>query len=41
MRSGTVSDEQGAAYDGDGNLVNWWTLDGRGGFAAPCTALLG
>ena len=27
-------DDQGSRYDGDGNLVNWWTDDDRAGSGA-------
>jgi putative endopeptidase len=33
-------DDQGAKYDGDGNLVNWWTDDDRAEFGARTNALI-
>jgi putative endopeptidase len=33
-------DDQGAKYDGDGNLVNWWTDDDRGEFGARTKTLI-
>lgn len=33
-------DDQGAKYDGDGNLVDWWTDDDRTEFAARTKALI-
>ncbi|MDT5014106.1 MAG: putative endopeptidase, partial [Mycobacterium sp.] len=33
-------DDQGAKYDGDGNLVDWWTDDDRVEFGARTTALI-
>ncbi|WP_343600720.1 M13 family metallopeptidase [Mycobacterium sp.] len=33
-------DDQGAKYDGDGNLVDWWTDADRAEFAARTTALI-
>lgn len=33
-------DDQGAKYDGDGNLVDWWTDDDRAEFASRTTALI-
>ncbi len=33
-------DDQGAKYDGDGNLVDWWTDDDRSEFGARTTALI-
>lgn len=33
-------DDQGAKYDGDGNLVNWWTDTDRAEFATRTTALI-
>jgi putative endopeptidase len=33
-------DDQGAKYDGDGNLVDWWTDDDRAEFAARTNALI-
>lgn len=33
-------DDQGAKYDGDGNLVDWWTDDDRTEFGARTTALI-
>ncbi|GFG73921.1 M13 family metallopeptidase [Mycobacterium botniense] len=33
-------DDQGAKYDGDGNLVDWWTDEDRAEFAARTTALI-
>jgi predicted metalloendopeptidase len=33
-------DDQGAKYDGDGNLVDWWTDDDRAEFGARTTALI-
>ncbi|BBX98718.1 M13 family metallopeptidase [Mycobacterium lacus] len=33
-------DDQGAKYDGDGNLVNWWTDDDRAEFGARTKALI-
>ncbi|MCV7099675.1 M13 family metallopeptidase [Mycobacterium palustre] len=33
-------DDQGAKYDGDGNLVDWWTDDDRAEFAARTKALI-
>ncbi|MGH3958353.1 M13 family metallopeptidase [Mycobacterium sp.] len=33
-------DDQGAKYDGDGNLVNWWTDDDRAEFGTRTTALI-
>jgi putative endopeptidase len=33
-------DDQGAKYDGDGNLVNWWTDDDRAEFGVRTTALI-
>jgi predicted metalloendopeptidase len=33
-------DDQGAKYDGDGNLVNWWTDADRAEFGARTTALI-
>lgn len=33
-------DDQGAKYDGDGNLVNWWTDTDRAEFGARTTALI-
>ncbi|MDT5219329.1 MAG: putative endopeptidase [Mycobacterium sp.] len=33
-------DDQGAKYDGDGNLVNWWTDDDRTEFGARTKALI-
>ncbi|MGB3604053.1 MAG: M13-type metalloendopeptidase [Gordonia sp. (in: high G+C Gram-positive bacteria)] len=32
-------DDQGAKYDGDGNLVDWWTDDDRAEFGKRTTAL--
>jgi putative endopeptidase len=34
-------DDQGAKYDGDGNLVDWWTDDDRAEFGARTKALIG
>ncbi|BBX75374.1 M13 family metallopeptidase [Mycobacterium shinjukuense] len=33
-------DDQGAKYDGDGNLVDWWTDEDRAEFAARTKALI-
>ncbi|KKE98221.1 M13 family metallopeptidase [Mycolicibacterium obuense] len=33
-------DDQGAKYDGDGNLVDWWTDEDRSEFGARTTALI-
>jgi predicted metalloendopeptidase len=33
-------DDQGAQYDGDGNLVDWWTKDDHANFAAKTKALV-
>jgi len=33
-------DDQGAKYDGDGNLVNWWTDDDRAEFGTRTKALI-
>ncbi|MBS1691609.1 MAG: M13 family metallopeptidase [Actinobacteria bacterium] len=33
-------DDQGAKYDGDGNLVDWWTDDDRSEFGLRTTALI-
>ena len=33
-------DDQGAKYDGDGNLVDWWTDDDRTEFASRTRALI-
>ncbi|MDA3656633.1 M13 family metallopeptidase [Mycobacterium xenopi] len=33
-------DDQGAKYDGDGNLVDWWTDEDRNEFAARTKALI-
>jgi putative endopeptidase len=33
-------DDQGAKYDGDGNLVDWWTDDDRAEFGTRTTALI-
>jgi putative endopeptidase len=33
-------DDQGAKYDGDGNLVDWWTDDDRTEFASRTKALI-
>ena len=33
-------DDQGAKYDGDGNLVDWWTDDDRAEFGARTQALI-
>jgi putative endopeptidase len=33
-------DDQGAKYDGDGNLVDWWTDDDRTEFATRTSALI-
>ncbi|BCQ11071.1 zinc metalloprotease [Mycobacterium heckeshornense] len=33
-------DDQGAKYDGDGNLVDWWTDEDRNEFAARTRALI-
>jgi putative endopeptidase len=33
-------DDQGAKYDGDGNLVDWWTDEDRSEFAARTKALI-
>ncbi len=33
-------DDQGAKYDGDGNLVDWWTDEDRTEFGARTTALI-
>ena len=33
-------DDQGAKYDGDGNLVDWWTDDDRAEFDARTKALI-
>jgi len=33
-------DDQGSKYDGDGNLVDWWTDDDRTEFAARTKALI-
>lgn len=33
-------DDQGAKYDGDGNLVDWWTDDDRAEFGARTKALI-
>jgi putative endopeptidase len=33
-------DDQGAKYDGDGNLVDWWTDDDRNEFGARTKALI-
>ena len=33
-------DDQGAKYDGDGNLVDWWTDDDRTEFGARTKALI-
>jgi putative endopeptidase len=33
-------DDQGAKYDGDGNLVDWWTDEDRDEFAARTKALI-
>jgi putative endopeptidase len=33
-------DDQGAKYDGDGNLVDWWTNDDRTEFGARTKALI-
>jgi putative endopeptidase len=33
-------DDQGAKYDGDGNLVDWWTDEDRAEFGARTTALI-
>lgn len=33
-------DDQGAKYDGDGNLVDWWTDDDRAEFGARTRALV-
>ncbi|GJF11109.1 peptidase M13 [Mycolicibacterium cyprinidarum] len=33
-------DDQGAKYDGDGNLVDWWTDQDRAEFALRTTALI-
>jgi predicted metalloendopeptidase len=34
-------DDQGAKYDGDGNLVDWWTDSDRAEFGARTKALIG
>ena len=33
-------DDQGAKYDGDGNLVDWWTDDDRAEFGSRTKALI-
>lgn len=33
-------DDQGAKYDGDGNLIDWWTDDDRAEFGARTKALI-
>jgi putative endopeptidase len=33
-------DDQGSRYDGDGNLVDWWTEDDRAGFDVLTKALI-
>ncbi|WP_282956140.1 M13-type metalloendopeptidase, partial [Rhodococcoides kroppenstedtii] len=33
-------DDQGAKYDGDGNLVDWWTDSDRSEFGTRTTALI-
>ena len=33
-------DDQGSQYDGEGNLVDWWTDDDRSGFSALCEKLI-
>ncbi|OBG37862.1 peptidase M13 [Mycobacterium alsense] len=33
-------DDQGAKYDGDGNLIDWWTDDDRAEFGARTRALI-
>ena len=33
-------DDQGAQYDGDGNLRDWWTLQDKANFAAKTKALI-
>jgi predicted metalloendopeptidase len=33
-------DDQGAKYDGDGNLIDWWTDDDRDEFGARTKALI-
>ena len=33
-------DDQGAKYDGDGNLVDWWTDEDRAEFGARTKALI-
>ena len=33
-------DDQGAKYDGDGNLVDWWTDEDRAEFGSRTTALI-
>lgn len=33
-------DDQGAKYDGDGNLVDWWTDADRAEFGARTKALI-
>ncbi|MGB7504063.1 MAG: M13 family metallopeptidase [Mycobacterium sp.] len=33
-------DDQGAKYDGDGNLVDWWTDEDRAEFSTRTTALI-
>ena len=33
-------DDQGAKYDGDGNLVDWWTDEDRDEFGARTKALI-
>jgi putative endopeptidase len=34
-------DDQGSRYDGDGNLLDWWTDDDRKGFDVRAQALIG
>lgn len=34
-------DDSGSQYDGDGNLVNWWTAEDRTAFEARTTVLVG
>ena len=33
-------DDQGSKYDGDGNLVDWWTDEGRSAFSTRVDALI-
>ena len=33
-------DDQGSRYDGDGNLLDWWTEDDRAGFDVLTKALI-